>query len=204
MKRYDRDYFDRWYRGDEPPKGDGELRRTVALAVSVAESILNRPIETVLDVGCGEGRWLPVLQELRPGVRYLGIESSEYAVERFGEDRNIRHGTFAELGQHVFEEPFDLVVCADVLHYLTKEEVLQGIGPLGDLVGGAACLETFTEEDAPDGDLDGFHARPAIWYRRVFESAELIPVGLQMYTHRELAEGLESLDLADGAGSGHD
>jgi SAM-dependent methyltransferase len=195
-KTYDQSYFDRWYRGDDPPKGEGELHRTVALAVAVAESILNRPIETVLDVGCGEGRWYPVLQELRPGVRYLGIEPSEYAVERFGDARNIRQGTFGELGQHVFEEPFDLVVCADVLHYLTGEEILTGVGPLGDLVGGAACLEVFTEEDEPLGDLEGFHLRPALWYRRVFESAELVPVGLQMHTHREMAEQLESLDLA--------
>ena len=47
MKRYDEDYFERWYRGDDPPKGEGELRRQVALAVAAAESVLNRPIESV-------------------------------------------------------------------------------------------------------------------------------------------------------------
>ena len=45
-----------------PVKDEGELRRLVALAVAAAESILNRPIETVLDIGCGEGRWQPILQ----------------------------------------------------------------------------------------------------------------------------------------------
>ena len=195
MKQYDQAYFDNWYRGDDPPKGEDELRRSVALAIAVAESVLNHPIETVLDVGCGEGRWYPVLQEMRPGIRYIGLDPSDWAAEAFGETRNIRQVSFEELPQQVFEEPFDLLVCADVLHYLSKEEVLTGIGMLGDLVGGAALIEVFTEEDEVLGDREDFHLRPAVWYRRVFESAELVPVGLQMYVHREMAEQLEALDL---------
>lgn len=197
-KRYDRAYFDRWYRGDDPPKGEAELRQTVQLAVAVAESILCRPVETVLDVGCGEGRWYPVLRELRPEVRYLGIESSEWAVSEYGGARNIRRGRFAELDRHVFDEPFDLVVCADVLHYLSEEEIRAGVDELADLVGGAACLELFTAEDHPEGDRDGFIARPAAWYREVLVDAGLVPVGLQMWVHRETAEVLDAMDRVDG------
>ncbi|HKK92192.1 MAG TPA: hypothetical protein VJ925_02120, partial [Longimicrobiales bacterium] len=59
-KSYDRAYFDRWYRGDHALKGEGELRRQVALAVAAAESVLNRSLASVLDVGAGEGRWQPI------------------------------------------------------------------------------------------------------------------------------------------------
>ena len=196
MKRYDEDYFERWYRGDDPPKGDGELRRQVALAVAAAESVLNRPIESVLDVGCGEGRWQPILREWRPEARYLGLDPSEWAVERWGAERNLMQGGLEDLHRFAFEEPFDLVVCADVLHYLEKESVLLHLDELADLIGGVALIEVFTEGDPAIGDRDGFHPRPASWYRRVFAGADLVPLGLQTYVHAELAEDLDAMDFA--------
>lgn len=195
MKSYDRRYFDRWYRGPEAPKGDEALARHVALAVAVAESILDRPVESVLDVGCGEGRWQPVLAGLRPGASYLGLDPSAYAVERFGAERNLMRGSFEELELHAFDDTFDLVVCADVLHYLADEEILRGIETLADLVGGVAVLEVFTAEDPALGDREGFHLRPPLWYRRVFADAGLVPIGLQLYVHEETAELLDAMDL---------
>ena len=194
-KHYDQSYFDRWYRGDAPPKGEGELRRQVALAIAAAESVLNRPIDSVLDVGAGEGRWQPIVRELRPDATYLGIEPSPYAVERFGAERNLMQGGLEDLGRFAFEEPFDLVVCADVLHYVGKETILRAMDEIADLAGGVALLETFTEDDPAIGDREGFHARPASWYRRVFEGAGLLPLGLQLWVHEEIAEDLDALDL---------
>lgn len=195
MKSYDQSYFDRFYRGPESRLTPEALERNAALAVAMAESVLDRPLETVLDVGCGEGRWQPVLNGLRPGVSYLGIDSSEYAVERFGEERNLLTGSFEDLDAFAFEDPFDLVICSDVLHYLDKETILRGMDTLADLVGGVALLELFTSEDPVEGDREGFHMREAAWYRRVFEGAGLVPVGLQFYVHREIAEELDALDL---------
>ena len=195
-KRYDRAYFDRWYRGDHPAVGTEEdLRRAVALALAATESILARPLETVLDVGCGEGRWQPVLRELRPEAAYLGIDSSEYAVERYGEERNLRLGRFGDLRYHVFDEPFDLVVCSDVLHYLSSEEILEGVDALAEHTGAVAVIDVFTEEDVAEGDREGFHPRPAAWYRSVLRDAGLVAIGLQMYVHEEMTELLEALDL---------
>lgn len=197
MKRYDRAYFDRWYRGPGAPVGSkASLRRNVALAVAAAESVLDRPIRSVLDVGCGEGRWHLEIRKLRPKAVYLGIDPSEYAVERYGARRNLRLGTFEELYLHVFDRPFDLVVCSDVLHYLDDEAVLGGLDSLADVVGGVALLEVFTKEDEIEGDREGFHLRPSAWYRRAFEGAGLVTVGLQLYVHEEVAEGLDAMDLA--------
>ncbi len=195
MKSYDKAYFDRWYRGEDAPRGEEELRRSVALAVAVTESILNRDLRSVLDVGAGEGRWQPILYELRPQASYIGIEPSPYSVERFGEVRNLRQGSFEELHLHTFDEPFDLVICADVLHYLPDEEVLAGMDELADLVGGAAFLEVFTDGDPVEGDRDGFHRRPAEWYRASFEAAGLRPLGMQMWIHEELAADLDDMEV---------
>lgn len=198
-KSYDQAYFDRWYRGPSAPKGAAELERDVALALAAAESVLARPIETVLDVGAGEGRWQPVLAAHRPEVRYIGIEPSDYAIERFGPPRNLYQGSFGELDRFPFEEPFDLVVCADVLHYLTDTEVEQGLEVFADLVGGVALIEVYTGDDEAHGDRAGFHTRPAAWYRERLRASGLIPLGLQLYVHEESAADLEALDLAPGA-----
>lgn len=198
LKRYDRAYFDRWYRGADALGDPGILARHVALAVAAAESILNRALTSVLDVGCGEGRWQPVLHQLRPGASYLGVDPSPYAVERYGGDRNLVSGSFRSLESLAFDEPFDLVVCADVLHYLDDREIMEGLDTLVDLTGGVALIEVFTVEDDPEGDREGFHPRPAAWYRRLFQAAGLVPIGLQMYVHRETAGILDALDAPQG------
>jgi SAM-dependent methyltransferase len=164
--------------------------------VAATESILGRPLRSLLDIGCGEGRWQPVLRKLRPRASYLGIDPSEYAVSRFGARRNLRSGSFEKLELHVFDYPFDLVVCSDVLHYLSAKEIRRGVGALVELTGGVALLEVFTSADEFEGDTEGFHRRAPGWYRRLFEEAGLAPIGLQMYVPAEVAETLNALDLS--------
>lgn len=176
-KQYDRAYFDRWYRDRRTRISTAaEVRRKVALAVATAEYFLRRPVRTVLDVGCGEAPWLPLLRELRPRVAYLGLDPSEYVVERFGRERNIRRAAFADLPKQRLR-PFDLVVCSDVLHYVADDDVAPGIGAIAGCVEGVAFLEVLTKEDDVVGDLEAFHRRPAAWYRRIFARAGLTAVG---------------------------
>ena len=66
MKTYDRAYFDRWYRDPrERVTTRAALERKVRMVISITEYILGRPIRTVLDVGCGEAPWYPVLRRIR-------------------------------------------------------------------------------------------------------------------------------------------
>ncbi len=126
-KIYDRGYFDKWYRSARHAVNTrDELQRKVALAVAAAEYYLGRRIRNVLDVGCGEGVWRKPLQSLRRGVDYLGLDSSEYAVARYGRARNIRLATFGQLGELRFDTTFDLIVCSDVLHYVPTPELKAG------------------------------------------------------------------------------
>ena len=83
--KYDRDYFDKWYRSPtHRVRSAAELARLVAFVLSTADYVLGRRVRTVLDVGAGEGNWLPVLRRLRPNVAYQGVDPSAYAVRRFG------------------------------------------------------------------------------------------------------------------------
>src|SRR5437868_8179650 len=97
-KSYDSAYFDRWYRDPRTRvTSDRALERKVHLALSAAEYMLGRHVRTVLDVGCGEGRWSVALKRIRPGLAYTGVESSQYAVATFGAKRNVRQGSFGTL-----------------------------------------------------------------------------------------------------------
>ncbi|HUP46855.1 MAG TPA: class I SAM-dependent methyltransferase [Thermoanaerobaculia bacterium] len=172
-KQYDRRYFDRWYRGRNRIHDRDEVRRKIVLAVATAEYFLRRPIRSVLDVGAGEGAWFPHLRSIRRQATYLGVEPSDYALERFGRQRHLLKGTFADLAAMRLRAPFDLVVCSDVLHYLTEREISKGIGELVRLTGGIAFLELLTAEDDIIGDIEGLKRRPASWYVRRFRRAGL-------------------------------
>ena len=175
-KRYDRDYFDKWYRSRSHRVHDlAEVRRKVALAVTTAEYFLRRPIESVLDVGCGEGAWSRHLHVLRPRAYYAGIEASDYAVGRFGAERNIRKGTFGDLRS--VRSTFDLVVCSDVLHYVEEGELDRGLPELARITDGLAFIEVLTSEDEIVGDLDGLIRRRPSWYRRRFRNAGFLQAG---------------------------
>jgi SAM-dependent methyltransferase len=182
QKVYDREYFEKWYRDPRHAVNSRhELERKVALTVAVAEYYLGRRVSTVLDIGCGEGVWRAPLRSLRPGIEYLGLDSSEYAIARYGRARNLRLATFGQLAELRFETTFDLIVCTDVLHYVPTPELRLGLRGIAEMLDGVAFLELFTAADAPDGDKHGFIARTPQWYRSTFAQAGLIACGTHCY-----------------------
>jgi len=194
-KQYDREYFDRWYhRGDIG--GRQRLARKVALAVATAEYHLERPLRTVLDIGCGEGAWRAPLLKLRPKARYLGFDSSEYAIARHGRRRNLHYARFADFAQLRPCAPVDLLVCSDVLHYLTAREIDRGLPGLAELCGGVAFLEAFGREDQAEGDEHDFKQRPALFYRRRFEAAGLRMLGSHCWLSPALAAVATKLEVS--------
>lgn len=198
-KRYDRAYFDRWYRDPEHRIATAaDVERRVLLVVGVAESILGRRARSVLDVGCGEGSWRAPLLRLRPGLRYEGVDPSEYVTRRYGRLRGIRTGSVDRLDEAGLRGKFDIVICADVLHFLTASEVERGLEQLSRFLGGVAYLPTFTSEDDVEGDVAALRARSPKWYLARIAAAGLVPLGLDFYIGRSRASGLSALELPCG------
>ncbi|QOY63402.1 class I SAM-dependent methyltransferase [Lysobacter sp. H21R4] len=200
-KHYDQAYFDQWYR-DPATRGaaiggPARLARKVALAVATAEYHLERPIRSVLDIGCGEGAWRAPLLKLRPKLDYLGFDSSEYAVGRFGARRNLHLARFGDFEYLRPCGPADLLVCSDVLHYLPTRELDRGLPALADLCTGVAFLETFTRSDGIDGDTVGFQARPEKFYRERFARIGLHPLGSHLWLGPAMRAGLAALEAVD-------
>ena len=198
MKRYDRAYFDHWYRG-ERVRPRAEVERRVRLALAAAEYALGRPARSALDVGCGEGEWGRVLRALRPKLRYTGVDPSEYAVRRFGARRNLRLGDLASLDALGLRGAYDLVICADVLHYVSDADLARGAPVLASLTGGVAWLETFTAVDAVEGDRREFRRRPPAFYARVLRGAGFTRLGLHCWAGPGLAGAFAALEHAGPA-----
>jgi SAM-dependent methyltransferase len=190
MKSYDRAYFERWYRHPTDRVSTREsLERKARMALAVTEFLIGRRVRSILDVGCGEAPWYPVVRRLRPEASYTGIDSSDYVLERFGAARNIHHGTFGDLAKMRLRRRVDLIVCADVLQYVDAPELVRGLRAIRQLLGGVAYIEAFTTEDQMEGDRAGWHDRTASQYRRLFRDAGLTQCGPYCYTN------LDELDM---------
>jgi SAM-dependent methyltransferase len=185
VERFDHEYFDRWYRKE----GFGSrvrLNRKVQYAVAVAEYLLDRPLRSVLDVGCGEGAWGMVLRRLRPRARYVGVDPSRYAVGRYGRRRGLHLGGLDDLDRLGLQGPFDLIVCVDVIAYVEAAELRRGLKTMSSMLGGVALIEVFTSADHFEGDLEGYHRRPPETYRRWFTDAGLVHIGPNLWCGQRL------------------
>lgn len=197
MKTYDRAYFDRWYRDRRERVATREsLERKVRMVIGVTEYLLGRPVRTVLDIGCGEAAWRAVLRRLRREVRYIGVDSSEYVLTRFGTSRNIRRGSLGDLDAMRLPRKLDVVVCADVLQYVDARDADRGLRSIRRLLGGVAYIEMFAAEDGMVGDRSGWHERTASQYRAMVRQAGLTQCGPYCYVDADELDTLNALEHA--------
>jgi SAM-dependent methyltransferase len=196
-KTYDRAYFDRWYRSRAGVVTAGATRRRARFALAAAEYVLNREVRSVLDVGCGEGVWRGELRRVRPRLRWVGVDSSEYVARRFGRRRGIRRATFGDLGDLRLRGRFDLVVCSDVIQYVPTRELRRGLRAIHGLLGGVAFLAAWAAEDDIEGDREGWVWRTADQLRAELRRAGLLACGLHCWVRREDEALLGALERAE-------
>jgi SAM-dependent methyltransferase len=194
-KTYDRDYYEQWYH--DPARRvitPAAVARKVRMVLGIAEALLERPVRSVLDVGCGEGAWREHLRRERPNLRYTGVESSAYVLERFGRTRDIRAGSFGTLAALDLDGPYDMIVVCDVLQYVPDAELQPGLGAIAELLGGVTYLEAYAKEDAIEGDRADWHERSAAQYLAQFAKAGLVGVGMHCYVGDALREQTAALE----------
>jgi len=195
-KRYDRRYYERFYRARSTRVlSPGERRRRIAAVVALAEHHLGRRLRSALDVGCGPGLWGAELLRQRPRLRYTGLDPSPAAVALAARRLGVRRGGLDELDT-LGRRRFDLVICADVLHYLDAAAVRAALPALAARARGPLYLEVLTSAESVEGDRHGLRRRPPSWYLREFASAGLAPAGLHLYLPAALADEPAALELA--------
>lgn len=194
---YDKAYFDKWYRHPKHRvKSKLDIHRQLSFVVAATEYIFERPVRSVLDVGAGEGNWGVALKKLRPSARYFGVDPSEYAVERYGKQRNIRLGGFGNLDRLGLPDDFDLILCCGVLNYVSVGDLATGLRTMTRLCVGTAYFEVFSSADDASGDFSRAAARsPAVW-RRTFRAAGWEALGLHLYLRKDMAGVAAALERA--------
>ena len=149
-----------------------EMTRRAGMVAALVKQ-LEIPVKRILDAGCGLG-WLraPLLKAF-PAAVYVGLEVSEHLCRQHGWVRN-------SLAEYRPRGRFDLLICYDVMQYLSDREAAQAMANLARLSRGALYFHAPTLEDwrdtadrsTSDGDIN---LRNADWYRtrlaRHFEHA---------------------------------
>ena len=161
-RRFDETYYTRHY-GDPETKVETESIDRLVNFVCAYLDYLHIEVREVIDFGCGVGLWRAPLERAWPHVRYIGIEASEHACERYGWTRG-------SVVDHEHGRAVDLVICQGVLQYLPAREAKRAIRNLARHTGSALYLEALTRADwelvcdqsRTDGDV---YLRSGDWYR---------------------------------------
>ncbi|MFH1714098.1 MAG: class I SAM-dependent methyltransferase [Candidatus Nealsonbacteria bacterium] len=92
----------------------------------------NKPTAKVLDVGCGFGDLIAELQD-RYNLSVAGLDCSSFAIKKACPSvrKKIKRGSILKLPFK--KNSFDVVVCFDVIYYLTLEETKKAIKNLIDV-----------------------------------------------------------------------
>lgn len=184
--KFDADYYHRFYEDKQSRAVSPEEQRRQSSFIAAYLHYLEIEINTFADLGCGVGTMLEQLQTEFPHARSQGIEYSTYLCDRFG----WQQGSVVDYRLHNADTPFDLVICNDVLGYLTKKQCQQAISNLARLTQSALYLSVLTTEDADicDETLTDMsqHIRPIQWYRQLLDK-HFVSVGGGLFLRKPLS-----------------
>jgi predicted TPR repeat methyltransferase len=160
---FDEGYYRKYYVDPRTRVADETSCAVLADFLFAYLKYLGIPIKRVLDIGCGTGLWQAEVRRHHPAARYTGVERSEYACRKYGWKQGC-------LTTYRSRTPFDLVLCHDVLQYLTDAEAETALNNLVELTRSALHLQVLTTEDwesncdqtVTDGKV---YLRGASWYR---------------------------------------
>jgi len=158
---FDKDYYQRFYFDPRTAVvSRAEMNARAKLIAAYVEHI-GLPVRRILDAGCGIGLLRAPLQRAFPRAEYLGLEYSEYLCKRYGWTQ----GSLANFA----DDPFDLVVCYDVMQYLDDRTATRALANLARLTRGVLYLSALTARDWRENcdrtrtDRE-VHLREAQWY----------------------------------------
>lgn len=188
---FDKAYYQRFYHDPRTAVTSRSEMNNRAALIAACVHYLDLPVKRILDAGCGVGLLRAPLRRRLRGAQYFGLEASEYLCRRYG----WQHGTLQTLGTR---ERYDLVICYDVMQYLSESAARKAIGKLARVCRGALYFGALTSGDwrrncdqSRTDWLPGL--RSAAWYRREL-ARSFQPLACGMWLRRGSSVTLWDLD----------
>lgn len=160
---FDRAYYQRYYYDPRTAVTNQREMRARARLIAAYCDHVNLPVRRILDAGCGTGLLRGPLRRSLPKATYTGLEASDYLCKRYG----WQHDTIEAYRP---AQPYDLVICYDVLQYLDLTSARRALANFGRLCRGVlyfTALTSFDWEHNCDRTRTDrhVHLRSARWYR---------------------------------------
>jgi trans-aconitate methyltransferase len=164
ISNFGADYFRKFYLNPSTRVVTAAEMQNRAAVIAAILRHAQIPVGSILDAGCGIGLLRKPFAKLMPRAKYTGLENSDYLCSRF-------EWTKGSVVDFAPRRPFDLVVCYDVLQYLTDKEAARAMANMACLSRAALYVSALTLEDWRencDRSLTdrAVHLRPGGWYRR--------------------------------------
>ena len=166
-QEFNKEFFDRFYRRQKTrASGPDDFRKLSQFVLAYLEYI-EVEVRSVLDLGCGLGRWKRALAAYDATIEYTGVDVSDYACQTYGWQR-------ASVEDFRSTDTYDLVICQDVLPYLPKDKLEAAVANITRHCRGAAYLQVITLEDWDNQICDPertdltMNRFDASWYRTLF------------------------------------
>lgn len=164
LSNFDREYYRRFYNNPETAVASRAEMVARARFISAYTQHVGLPVHRLLDLGCGMGLMRASFRRFLPLTQYVGVEHSDYLCERYGWVRG-------DAASFKATKPFELVVCYDVLQYLSDIAAARAVANLARLCRGVLYISALTTEDwryncdraRTDSDV---YLRSGEWYRR--------------------------------------
>jgi len=194
-RRFDRAYYRRYY-GDPRSRVTSRAEMDArGRLIGACARYLDLPVRRMLDAGCGVGLLRAPLRRALPRAAYTGIEVSDYLCRRYG-------WLCASIESHRPAEPYDLVVCYDVLQYLGDRQAASALANLARLTRGLLYFSALTQADWDENcdqsrtDAD-VRLRGGDWYRARL-GRHFREIGAGFWLRKGLALPLWEMEVARG------
>jgi SAM-dependent methyltransferase len=161
--RFGREYYQRYYFDTRTAVASRREMHDRARLIAALAAHAGLPVRRILEAGCGTGALRAALRRRLPQAHYVALDSSEYLCRRYG-------WTPGRIEDYRSRTPFDLLICYDVLQYLTDEAAARSLANFGRLCRGVLYFSALTRFDyAYNCDRTRTDAqvrlRSASWYR---------------------------------------
>lgn len=178
-QHFDRAYYRRYYHDRETAVVDKKMQRTEVAFVLAFCSYIGVEIKSFTDVGAGTGWWGREFTRRYPSCeRVETLDASAAACDAYGHRR-------ARV-EKLSGSPSDLVVCRDVLRYVTDPQADEAIRRLAKKCRGVLYLHVITSNDDIDeemSDMSGYFRKKS-WYLTRLRAAGFTDCGMGLFASK--------------------